>query len=1814
MKLNLNVLTSLLIFVFISTATVESSDGPSLHNKEKSKDAAASLSDWPSDRYDAQRSSYNSIESELQPPFDETPITVNYNPNEIRTVSVVRATSNSQLIWKNNFLFQENTHFLASTDMTGNQQWLQAEPADATTTPYDVIIDGDTIYVTEFSFTGQALEEETALVARSLTTGVEKWRHISNTTNPNSNQTFGASVLDGDHIYVNWGEKNSNSDFISKLSKSDGSRLWTIEPENTGSQQADFIAVAPSGSGQNVLVVAHFNKVVGYSTVSGAELWEYDINGDSGLVNDVEDLLILNTTAYAIQDEALIALDIGTGAEVWRNNYESSCEKDGEPSLATDGSQLYVSGECIDELVAYAPTTGVEQWRRTIGRGLGNARQMAIANGYIYVDGFTDAEGSFVYAYDTSGQQAQSIKLADIYPENGLFVIIESLAVSNGQLLMGWLDVNRNGYLSIWGEGVGTGNLYLDQYDDDQLPATNPTEDAEVPLVKRDGNYGVEISVAAKVGNLPARFVVYDSNDNIYKEVTADPNPFGFAYFIAPLEYTAAGYEYQVILNSGDELPRRKIVFPSNPESNLEATVETSGLTWVSPPATITTAPTTLTANLPNGFPAGETQATLYLQESGRGTVTLDGERSGNQVVFTIDDDNGLNGEFVATAIAQAEKYTVFSDDLNLTINSPDLPDVRVQSTTAIIPQQDGTFAAYNYTFERERQVVDTATTADVQIASVVPDPAGYQVTLLVRTPAAIPTDPLTQKWEVSVRGVNTAGEVTSIVSEEINAEPDGIYLSLFLSQDATSPINRIEAFGATTEGATRLGQPSLRIPLAPAANGCSPNSPPPSDPSKPKDLKFSDVVNINGDLGVGAEAVYGGGISGAVYKQKELLTGQTQACIEAGVRAGGGVGGGPLGNLGLALNLRGSGHDAPASSGTKYDVTVKAGAGVQLSYSVPDNWGDGGYGTIGLGVGLAPEANVSIGETKYQCAPLPKETECCKGNSCESDPPPPPGNDHPDDTNSVVINRLSSNTAESGLDYWQQVLAFANREGYSELAEYALFRLADEDRVQNIGEYPVGEALTDAQLATVARQEAESVAEAALLAEKWETIEAQLDLLEASRANVLANGYYQQMSDMLNVYGIPNRFVTPDFSPDAIKDSLLVIPTAGLYGLTGDSTFAARLERFVDQGGTLLVMSQPEDDGFDLLPGSWNSVGYQNDQSCWVAAMTPTAEHPMLSSIDAATVKANVDGYLTSWPTTAEALLRRTKNNQGAFVLDQVGDGHMIVTNMYDDWGRTVGQSSNQVRNLFRDVARWALTADDNMPTTRLNQAIQLPVLLTNLSGSTATQVRYTVRDATGNVQSIGVPGTQTISLADAKSTEQTISVTPSVPVYGLWSVSYTLLDSSDNELTTETFSSYFALNGQTITRQANFEQFTQTVQVPQVPVDGTVTATVSFDKAAYAAGETVQASLNINVSGSSAGQLRINASLGGDTQEQTVSATSQTVTFSFTADFSGDGLFYFGIFDDGTDQGLYLDTSWVQPAGTSVTIVPDKVRYAPGETVTFDITGTYEGDLTIDGPDYGETLSITSGDTSATSTLPATAASGTYTAQYLEDGQLRQIHFDLAGPLVTVTQMGIDKTVAETAETVNVAANITTDQPLSVLIVGKMVDAQGNEVGVYSQSESLASGAQTVTMPVAVTASAAGTVRYDISILDGTDTSVVYGTASRYITLNAPQLLGLNTDGGFVPTDEKSVMIDFYSPSAQSVNLVVEVDGSEIFNQSVSLTAGFSQRSITLPSSLTAGGHTIIMQTTSGALSTTKSDTFVIADALPEAGSNIFLPFIVR
>jgi hypothetical protein len=571
---------------------------------------------------------------------------------------------------------------------------------------------------------------------------------------------------------------------------------------------------------------------------------------------------------------------------------------------------------------------------------------------------------------------------------------------------------------------------------------------------------------------------------------------------------------------------------------------------------------------------------------------------------------------------------------------------------------------------------------------------------------------------------------------------------------------------------------------------------------------------------------------------------------------------------------------------------------------------------------------------------------------------------------------------------------------------------------------------------------------------------------------------------------------------------------------------------------------------------------------------------------------------------------MERTKNQQGAFVFYEHGLGQMIVTNMYDDWGRTVEQSSTQVRDLFRDVMRWASLGDQALPEVGPNQSVQLTVDVENVTFQDAAKLQWVVRDPNGLEADSGLV-IQDLALSPGQTSQQIVNFTPGDNTLGIWSLNYQMLDSLDEVVQGETQAGYFIVKDPP---PLNSLQEPASSAAPFTPGATETEVTLSLDQVAYQPGETVTATLAISLTDPGAvSGLKVVVSLGETTQEQIVLAVAnQQVVFNLPADFSNNGLFFYGVYEAAAGQGLYLNTQWVQPAGTDVTIVPASPSYTPGQSVTLDISGNFTRTIFVEGADFARSIDVSSTITVAFD-LPGVLSSGPVLVQYEDSGFLRTARFDVIGPRLTVKGMSTNQALIAPGGLADVYAAIESDQALDVLIAGHIVDGDGFLFPTIYLTTTLVPGQQTVTMTMPVSTSTSGSVRYQMQIFDAAKTAVSYVQAHRFFTIDAPVLQAVRAAGGpSVPGNKPEVSLDWYAPSAANLDVTLWLDGQAVITETVALPTGFTTTDMTIPGELAPGVYELYAEADLGAgVTTSAHGTLTVKTA---SMSVVYLPLLTR
>ena len=233
----------------------------------------------------------------------------------------------------------------------------------------------------------------------------------------------------------------------------------------------------------------------------------------------------------------------------------------------------------------------------------------------------------------------------------------------------------------------------------------------------------------------------------------------------------------------------------------------------------------------------------------------------------------------------------------------------------------------------------------------------------------------------------------------------------------------------------------------------------------------------------------------------------------------------------------------------------------------------------------------------------------------------------------------------------------------------------------------------------------------------------------------IFLKGYHGSTDALLTRLKRGCLYVKEEFDSTAVLDRVkaLVIPTGGLYGMENSEIFKATLGEYVRKGGTLIVFAQQHGDDFSALPSPdgdpIRAFGWREDQSCHSNSIYVDGWHPVLSSTTKSAISTPIDGYFDDYPSDSTVLLSRRVNGMPAMLTYPYGEGRVVVTSMYEDWGFGHWQYTVQGRAIVRDLITWAQNFRLEIPEYNLrnNQKpeVALNLEIKNLSKKTAEEVK---------------------------------------------------------------------------------------------------------------------------------------------------------------------------------------------------------------------------------------------------------------------------------------------------------------------------------------------------------------------------------------------------------------------------------------------------------------------------------------------------------
>ncbi len=284
------------------------------------------------------------------------------------------------------------------------------------------------------------------------------------------------------------------------------------------------------------------------------------------------------------------------------------------------------------------------------------------------------------------------------------------------------------------------------------------------------------------------------------------------------------------------------------------------------------------------------------------------------------------------------------------------------------------------------------------------------------------------------------------------------------------------------------------------------------------------------------------------------------------------------------------------------------------------------------------------------------------------------------------------------------------------------------------------------------------------------------------SEIAVLSRGFYRDFSDILYEFGESCAFVDVDVSIEELnKHPVFVIPSGGFYGLSSLKSFKSKLEQYVRNGSTLIVLAQQRGYEFDAVPGDLSGYGWLEDQSCHYRSVGISTYHPILSGQDSVISDVNVDGYFTKYPEDATVLLSRTKNGMPAMLMYEYGNGTgtVIATTIYTDWAYGHYQATADGKHLVRDMVVWAKNPEE-LPEYGSGDAMDIPINITSYIDLTADKVKFTLIDPDKNVVDT-VNVTTSISPYETKTINFTDTARSKL---GIWHLDYSLVNDSAGEV----------------------------------------------------------------------------------------------------------------------------------------------------------------------------------------------------------------------------------------------------------------------------------------------------------------------------------------------------------------------------------------------------------------------------------------------
>ncbi|HDL64120.1 MAG TPA: 6-bladed beta-propeller, partial [Proteobacteria bacterium] len=183
------------------------------------------------------------------------------------------------------------------------------------------------------------------------------------------------------------------------------------------------------------------------------------------------------------------------------------------------------------------------------------------------------------------------------------------------------------------------------------------------------------------------------------------------------------------------------------------------------------------------------------------------------------------------------------------------------------------------------------------------------------------------------------------------------------------------------------------------------------------------------------------------------------------------------------------------------------------------------------------------------------------------------------------------------------------------------------------------------------------------------------------------------------------------------------------------------------------------------------------------------------------------------------------------------------------------------------------------------------------------------------------------------------------------------------------------------------------------------------------------------------------------------------QILEFSVPVTFTGSNKIFYGIYL-GSGRSLYLNSIYIHEKQDIINLWTDKQVYRAGETVTVTVETTESGLLEISAPGYSDQRTLDIGETTFQFTLPEEMVSGSFTIDYIFEGESYSYPFNVMGYFARILECSLDKSEYCHDDLMEIAYRIDAGCDMDCLLRGWIKDAAGSYTDCFELSLSLIEG----------------------------------------------------------------------------------------------------------------------------------------------------------